>query len=296
MESYQAFLVRVSVVLGQYVSIKEENRNWLLELVNVLVIYWRKLARTSLASFTFFKGKKIARFTFFGSACPTKRTKMSYYNVKRCVSFWILNSSDSECIHKIKSKSILFYDLWSMRMNTDPDRKILSKRFSREIWGSPCSHKFAPIYIAGVLKVYFCCCINESKKSEIKNQCWIVPRNRTISYLPVIRFSSNFWIPSWRCNRDFHYHQKHGYMLLLPFSLNKSYLTGDQTKFWRFLCSYWMRSALIANLKSIIAWRENIPPERRFCEHFNCTFCVYGDTGKVNSGGFKSRQISLVQG
>ena len=56
-QAYQAFLVRVSLVLGQYVSINEQNRNWLLELVNVLAIYWRKLARTSLASFTFFKEK-----------------------------------------------------------------------------------------------------------------------------------------------------------------------------------------------------------------------------------------------
>ena len=49
-QAYQAFLVRVSLVLGQYVSINEENRNWLLEVVNVLAIYWRKLAKTSLAS------------------------------------------------------------------------------------------------------------------------------------------------------------------------------------------------------------------------------------------------------
>ena len=56
-QAYQAFLVRVSLVLGQYVSINEENRNWLLEVVNVLAIYWRKLARTSLASLTF-EGKK----------------------------------------------------------------------------------------------------------------------------------------------------------------------------------------------------------------------------------------------
>ena len=56
-QAYQAFLVRVSLVLGQYVSINEENRNWRLEVVNVLAIYWRKLARTSLASLTF-EGKK----------------------------------------------------------------------------------------------------------------------------------------------------------------------------------------------------------------------------------------------
>ena len=172
---------------------------------------------------------------------------MSYYNVKRCVSFWILNSSDSKCIHKMKSKSIFFmiYDpcAWTRR-------KILSKRFSREIRGSPCSHKFAPIYIAGVLKeVYFCRCINESKKSEIKNQCWMVPRNRTISYLPVIRFSSNFWIPSWRCNRDFHYHS-----VLTRATLRETM----QTKFWRFLCSYWLiLNAFCFNCKILTIKRQS---------------------------------------
>ena len=129
-----------------------------------------------------------------------------------------------------------------MRMNTDPDRKILSKRFSREIWviwGSPCSHRFAPKYIAGVLKeVYFCRCINESKKSEIKNQCWIVPRNRTIIYLPVIRFSSNFWIPSLMCNRDFHYHSV----------LTRATLRETKQSF----------DAFCAHIECVLLWLQNL--------------------------------------
>ena len=153
-----------------------------------------------------------------------------------------------------------------MRMkNTDPDRKILSKRFSCEIWGSPCSHKFAPIYIAGMLKeVYFCLCINESKKSEIKNQQWIVPRNRTISYLPVIRLSSNFWIRSWRCNRDFHYHsvlrcfdtvfqRPYRYFsiaLKVFFSLSDRYKIFTSNWLWIEICENVVLS------KSILLWQQ----------------------------------------
>ena len=57
-QAYQAFLVRVSCSWSICFDKRKKNRNWLLELVNVLAIYWRKLARTSLASFTFFKEKK----------------------------------------------------------------------------------------------------------------------------------------------------------------------------------------------------------------------------------------------